>query len=447
VALRQALLRREPLPFGALLSETIAEVEQWSAFPADVLPGELQQRLDDDYEQRWKLTVEEMLGLLDAGRTAISQGSLAVDAAALDDLGATERRTNGAGTVTAAAAIFLASRHAADPRQALVAAAFARGADTDTLASMAGGLLGALHGEGFLADLADRVQDAGYIRNQALSLLDGQPAAREPFGHWTSNDTRSLKRQLSTAEEHSTGRFGPLGQATVVRSEPLPSSSDSVNAHRVLLDTSEGQTVAVLDVRRDRVVRGQLVLDDAEHEPTDASNGSASGTSEHPRAKSTGAAPKKAASGAAEDHIASSRLSGAPPNRPSPTPARLGAIFYVDDLGRSEFFYERILGLTTRRSERYLSLADQVLLEQRTVPSRQADSLAEDPQQARELLMVIVAPAEFEKVHRMAVDTSVYAQPLRDSPIRAFRCLDPDGHVVEVREDGAGVRASANDAQ
>lgn len=121
-------------------------------------------------EGDWEATVEEVDRLSRVAHDAIVLGSLAQDHATLDELGCFDRRRNGAGTINAVAAAFLASRAAAQPQAGLLGAAFLKSADTDTLASMTASLLGALHGPQWLQPLDSQVQDWKYLVGLADAL-------------------------------------------------------------------------------------------------------------------------------------------------------------------------------------------------------------------------------------------------------------------------------------
>ena len=135
--------RNRTLEFGELLDLLIDEHGGWGAFPdmergAGAWFAAANRVFDQPYERLWERTVGEMRQLLEQARNGIRAGALADDRAVLDDLGCFGR-SKGAGTVTAAAAAYLAARHAAQPAQGVLRAAFERGADTDTLAAMTGG--------------------------------------------------------------------------------------------------------------------------------------------------------------------------------------------------------------------------------------------------------------------------------------------------------------------
>jgi ADP-ribosylglycohydrolase len=137
------------LQYGAIIEKVQSGVKSWSVLPdlGDICPTWMSSAFEvsgGQYYEYWQMTVTDMLRLLEQCREAMKQAALSVDREVLTKLGCFDKSINGAGTVTAAASIFLASRYAADPFHGLVEAGFAHGADTDTIASMTGGLLGAV---------------------------------------------------------------------------------------------------------------------------------------------------------------------------------------------------------------------------------------------------------------------------------------------------------------
>jgi ADP-ribosylglycohydrolase len=102
----------------------------------------------------WRDTNKETSQLLAVVADSLQRGAMSNPEATLERLGCTDPKINGAGTVCAAAAVYLASRYAARPQGGLLSAAFLRKADTDTLASLTAAVLGALHDTDWLGDLA-----------------------------------------------------------------------------------------------------------------------------------------------------------------------------------------------------------------------------------------------------------------------------------------------------
>lgn len=174
-----ALRQTKTLEYGAIIDKVLSEVDAWSSLPDlnDICPSWKKSALevsDGKYDDNWQVTVTEVLRLLEKCQEGMKQGALSIEKEVLSKLGCFNKSTKGAGTVSAAAAIFLASRFAANPFQGLIEAGFAEGADTDTIASMTGGILGALAGIEWLINYEHKVQDANYIKQLAEYLAKNQ---------------------------------------------------------------------------------------------------------------------------------------------------------------------------------------------------------------------------------------------------------------------------------
>lgn len=238
------------LGFGELLDLLIDEHDSWGAFPdaerggnkwlaaANLVFGE-------SYQYVWERTVGEMRRLLEHARDGIRQGVLANDRAVLADLGCFGK-SKGAGTVTAAGAAYLAARHAAQPTQGVLRAAFEQGADTDTLAAMTGGLLGCLAGDEWLPAPWRNVQDADYLRQIADRVARG-PVETEPRPVEQPVAPQSILADLERdgVQQLALGDFTRVKAVPLV--EPRPASK-SISVRAWKLRTSAGQTLYVTKV-------------------------------------------------------------------------------------------------------------------------------------------------------------------------------------------------------
>ena len=170
------------LRFGELLDALIEEKDAWGSFPKKSEGGNTSWLAvantveERPYKEVWENTVSEMLELLDIARQGLRRGAIADDYAIMRGLGSFSK-SKGAGTVTCATATYLAARYASQPQQGILAAAFAKGADTDTLASMTGGLMGCLAGYEWLPRMWLNVQDAEYLKNIAARVAMGPRGA------------------------------------------------------------------------------------------------------------------------------------------------------------------------------------------------------------------------------------------------------------------------------
>lgn len=190
----------------------------------------------------WEATNIEMAQLLDEVKASLEQGALSPPTATLERLGCTDPSVNGAGTVTAAGAIYLAARFASRPSGGLLAAAFLRGGDTDTLASMTGAVLGSLHGTDWTNGLAYAVQDRDYLVDMALLTAQRQFADRRIRGVPPLSARQHLL-DLLTAGNTSSVRLFPDGRSVAaVSMEPLGGQQQM---HRATLQLRDGQVVFV----------------------------------------------------------------------------------------------------------------------------------------------------------------------------------------------------------
>ena len=247
-----SLLRRNTtLGFGELLDALIDEASVWSEFPnSDRERSSWFMAADDatnGYQPVWTRTVREMYELLEKARKGVRAGALADDHAVLKELGCFGR-TKGAGTSSAAAAVYLAARHAPQPEQGILRAAFEMNADTDTLAAMAGGLMGCLSGVEWLPRPWLQVQDAKYLQYMASRVAQGPKHADQNPVNPVSNPRLILSHLASMGKEEVS-----LGGSIRALATPLPdpkpiAKSIVVKAWR--LRTIDGQTMYISKVDR-----------------------------------------------------------------------------------------------------------------------------------------------------------------------------------------------------
>jgi hypothetical protein len=208
-------------------------------------------RLQPELISWWTAAVVETKALLAKAARGMQSGILGNDLEVLEALGCFDKRVNGAGTITAVAAIYLASRNAPRPQSGLMRAAFMSRADTDTVASMTAALLGALHGSDWLEPLSSQVQDRNYVARLAdgcTSLAIGEAnASSSPVQPVRDSDLRAFRAHLQATD--AAPQSLPGGRMVhSAHSSPLQSRT-TAEAVRWLLDV-EGQTMVVDVVER-----------------------------------------------------------------------------------------------------------------------------------------------------------------------------------------------------
>jgi ADP-ribosylglycohydrolase/catechol 2,3-dioxygenase-like lactoylglutathione lyase family enzyme len=397
------LRQNDVLGYGQLI-ETARASEEWLRFfsPDDV-DGWAEAAMSHfarPYQDVWGEVADEIHRLLDVCRDGIGRGSLAVDRPVLEAIGCFGP-ASGAGTVSAAGALFLASRYAAQPQGGVVAAAFAKGADTDTLAAMTGALLGAIHGDEWLSLVSKRVQDAEYVRGIAAravsndrhkpdpQLLEARPTTSRAF--WKQFGEKQMGESVVLPD----GRHGVVRAVLEHRTK-----RDGLRPRTWVVDTSDGQTLHLKRVAK--VPVGEL----ASRRPTRAAQ-------------------------AKEDDRR----------------VRIGVVLHVADLEQSRTFYRDLVGLAVSRSSPARTVFAGLLaleplpssLREEGV-SEQLPLLTDDPPgddisfDARSAITIYLSADDFTMTRRRLEDTGRQISPIATAEGReVFRCLDPDGNVVEFR--------------
>jgi ADP-ribosylglycohydrolase len=378
-----ALRRRAPLAWGELLEQALAGAEDWAVLDPDAVPGSWSAHLPDDYDERWSRTVDGLVERLQYARDQMVHGALVVDDDVLRELGCFSRES-GAGTVTTAGVLYLASRHAAEPIQGLLRAAFSRGADTDTLAAMTGAILGALHGPDWLGSAPENVMDHDLLRRTAD---DFGRTGELPEQSYDRSDRRAVEEQLAKTTTGSRGQLPFYGDVTVTDIHDLDNRLTAIRSWWIRND--QGQTFRIKRMSRAKRVPWMK-------QPT------------------TQDTPPSVA-----------RADGR---------VRSGLVISVADVERARAFYEHVVGLpVSRQTKSAVVLAGWLALEVGSgrPPASLVASAGELP-----VAVAVTLYAEDDQFHglRGRLEAAGWAFRCYDNESGpTLRTTDPDGTPVEVR--------------
>jgi ADP-ribosylglycohydrolase/predicted enzyme related to lactoylglutathione lyase len=389
VALWTALRIKGTLAYGELIDALLDEPAAWAIVPeVDVSSsGWLTARSSahGDFERDWHATVAEMTSLLITAKRGMTAGALASEQETLQSLGCIGTKTVGSGTVTAAGAVYLASRAAANPRSGLLSAAFLPRADTDTLASMTASILAAVAGQHWLAPLDSQVQDRAYLATLARAVAahetaDGSPPRLVSKSGLDQFTKRLDKAALGESVELTDGRETTVADTVVL--EPRTQSSVAVR-HR--LTVADGQTLHIVRVKR----KGRAEVEAASRERLPI------------------------------DH-------GPPPEIDAPKVLRVGVKLSVNDLSVMRRFYQDVLGMSpSRTGSSFVTFNDFLALT--VVP--------ETPVATTSRLCIYLEVQGIDALwHGIQERRVPIVDPLTaENGRRWFKCLDPEGNVLEVR--------------
>ena len=380
----QAFRHRGALSYGQLLDAVSTNAEVWGAFPdiKEYWPSWEETAQLDVYASLWAKTVQEQLDLLQRCSKGLAGGVAVIDEDVLRELGCFHRSTNGSGTVNAAAALFLASRNAADPIEGIKQAALAKGADTDTLASMTGGLLGAAIGLEWLSPFIQELQDYKTIKkvSNAILLLPVDGVYQKNRYTVTKYSLKSFIDTLSDLRETSMVKLpnGLIARAEVWNGVTTKAKSLVARSWRVALE--DGQTLFFKKLTK---------------APVDAT-------------RATGSTQERDLYALME----------------SSTPVHLGFRLIVSDLTRSAAFYQEVLGLTiSKRASKSLGLGGILSITEESdfeVPSNHITVFAE----------VLDLKKSIFAYQRLFPDRRCYIEEREDRT--RIRCFDPDGYQLEI---------------
>ncbi len=250
-ALWLALRRTGTLEFGELLNEVRLGVSDWAYIPSidEQWPTWQAAILNSQYHHAWHNAVNDLLYRFEIAAKGLVRGALDFDEEVLQELGCFDKRINGAGTVAAAAAVFLSSKYAVSPFEGVARAATAKGADTDTIGSMTGALVGAINGSDWLASARAQLQDHAFLAELALDLEMSEQGQKTRISHnATEAEISDLILSLSRGAHTVTLPIGT--KAHICGDGGVVSKSNKLTATSWKLRDERGQTFFIKKLRK-----------------------------------------------------------------------------------------------------------------------------------------------------------------------------------------------------
>lgn len=248
-ALWVTLRKNTTLGYGEIIEELLTNQSTWSTLPSNnkFFPDWLfeAQKNTKDYLKLWQSTEKEILEDLLYCKSELNKGVLCNDYEVLEHIQCFNKRISGAGTVAALASVYLASRHASDPINGVNKAAYSIGTDTDTIASMTGGLMGCINGIDWLSGVKNNIQDNKYIEKIAVKL---NKHLCEEFSNFIPVNSKNLNNWINDFEflKKSSEVKLPDGRIAVAsyRSDIIGRNGKyKVSSKRFI--THEGQTIYI----------------------------------------------------------------------------------------------------------------------------------------------------------------------------------------------------------
>lgn len=244
-ALLYLLNNEKTLGYGELVDYLLKRKDKWSMSRVQKIDSWVNAAeiiSNNKYMNLWADVTEEVIELLRIARAGLEQGALDMGNEVLENLGCFDKKVNGSGTITAVAAIYLASKYASSPRLALTEAAYLKNADTDTLASMVGGLLGMLHGSEFISVSWLNVQDYSYLKELVQQQIKVDDYAKAPILDYSNPNMKNKLKHMKLGDQLIAHPFGKL---TLKDKRLNKSNAKGAVVHTLKLVSEEGQSIFI----------------------------------------------------------------------------------------------------------------------------------------------------------------------------------------------------------
>lgn len=400
-ALWLAFRTESTLKYGELIHSLLNTLDTWDllemmTYVNKIFPNwfnEANLVSNNRYVNIWQDTILELKNLLEIAYEGIGHEALSIDNEILEKLGCFDKNIGGAGTVTAVTAIFLASRYAADPVHGLMEAAILDGADTDTIASMTGAILGALSGTEWLGMSPKFVQDSEYIKALAEKLTCAEPIMpglfeiTNNFGLATK-EVNAITRRLESAKVGDKIAVGNelVPVIDIIKHPAIAKNTYAISWKVKLFDS---QIVYFKKVGRLKV---SMDLDDNNN--------------------------NKVISNTANKMMPVGFI-------------RAGVQLFVKDINQSRIIYEKALGLpVTKESQFYVSFAGVISLNQPRKDQYNNYKMTSSPTN----IYIETGTIDSAWANVTKLGLKVIQQLTTTSTRRSFKCNDPDGNIIEVYE-------------
>lgn len=191
--------KQEVLSFAELADTLIVGRKIWGAAPSrDRFFEWLEVAKNEsgyNYSVEWNNCYTNMIKELEYVKQALNDGLLSDDKKVLENIGAYSKAC-GAGDIAVLTAVYLFSKYVNTPELAISVPAFSEGIDTDTIASMTGGLIGAFCGNDWIPLEWKKIQDYSYICCVANDLCRGKHGNAEKKSNteiFFINDVKRMK--------------------------------------------------------------------------------------------------------------------------------------------------------------------------------------------------------------------------------------------------------------
>lgn len=252
-AVKHILQCEMTLDYGELVRELLKKQNEWYNIPPNSKIKTWINKAEENnisYYSLWEEVAYETINLLQLIEQSLYLGSLDLTNETLKALGCFDKKVNGAGNRTAVICIYLFSKYADSPIECIRKAGSLKQADTDTIASMVGGLIGALHGTEWIPTEWRTVQDYEFFK-QLISLLFAKKVRLDITSNSSLESSCIFNRVAVENMEVGEGKdFSPFGKTYLIERREEKSLIPSNVVSTSVLKTKYGQTLYVKKIEK-----------------------------------------------------------------------------------------------------------------------------------------------------------------------------------------------------
>lgn len=248
--------KKDSLKYGEVISYLIDNKENWSEFPKLTKMNEwfdsAKFATKNKYFDIWIETTNELVAGLKVIQKALKSGMMDNTQETLRELNCFDKQTRSAGTVATLVSLYMSSKYATNPLNGLIETAFMKNADTDTNASMVGGLLGAIHGSEWIVNEWKELQDFSYIQK----LINDQNHFSNQVDNvnfWSFRDNEKIKKELPKLSIGDSFKFGPFEKVKLKEKKSNKTFTDSINVSTYKLVSDEGQFIYLKSITKNNI--------------------------------------------------------------------------------------------------------------------------------------------------------------------------------------------------
>ncbi|MEK4531744.1 ADP-ribosylglycohydrolase family protein [Solibacillus sp. FSL K6-1554] len=252
-ALLFLITKSDTLKYAELIDYLIDNENLWKSVPEFENMNDWRQKAEEIYNESylkiWENTISELREGLVELKFRLKNGLLDNTNETLKKLGCFDKSVNGSGVNSVLIAFYIFSKFATNPQTGILEVAFLKNADTDTLASLVGGLFGSLYGTDWIPLEWCKVQDMEYFKYVVSRMSEPKPE-QTVMDVWKESKKKKLIDNLKNRTLGSQFKFFVL-DGLILKDKHVNKNVESNKKFLIetfKLESTAGQTIYIKSI-------------------------------------------------------------------------------------------------------------------------------------------------------------------------------------------------------